>query len=244
MPSGVSLVIADTEAYVLAHNAIEQCVHRFPFDEVIVLTDRPELWPHWRTHRIDTIRHIDQYNHLMLRVVPQLVETSHFVVTQYDGFVVNGHAFDPAFCECDYIGAVWPEWPTFNVGNGGFSWRSRRLALAVAEMSDFWRPGEAEDVFIARTLRVALESRYGCHFADESLAKAFSYEQILPQGPSFGFHGLMHLPHVYRERLDYLVDNLPARVLRHRMNLLMLGGQCAERQRREDAARPLALSAA
>ncbi|MEY4765468.1 MAG: hypothetical protein RI907_2141 [Pseudomonadota bacterium] len=256
MPSGVTLVLADTESHVLAHNAIEHSIRQFPFDEVLVFTDRPELWPQWRTCRIDTIRHIDAYNTLMIKTVPHLVRTDHFVVAQFDGFVLHGQAFDPAFYECDYIGAVWPEWPVFNVGNGGFSWRSRKLALAVAEMADFWRPGEPEDVFIARTLRVALESRHGCRFADVERAHAFSYEQLLPTKPTFGFHGLMHLPHVYRDQLDYLVANLPQRVIDKRLPLLMLGAQlldeaqrvqlvrlCAERVAQAGAQGPIAAAA-
>jgi len=224
MPSRVSLVLADTETYVLANNAIEHSLRQFPFDEVLVLTDRPELWPQWRTHRIDTIRHIDAYNQLMLSVVPHLVQTDFFVVAQFDGFAVNGSAFSEAFYDFDYIGAVWPEWPVFNVGNGGFSWRSKKLALAVADMAGFWQPGEPEDVFIARTLRVALESRHGCRFADVETASRFAYEQVLPTTATFGFHGLMHLPVIYQDQLPYLVDHLPERVLKGRLPLLLASG--------------------
>jgi hypothetical protein len=106
---------------------------------------------------------------------------------------------------------------------GGFSWRSRKLALAAAEIADFRIPNEPEDIFIGRTIRIALESRYGCRFADDATATNFSTEQVLTNPESFGFHGVMHLPQVYRNALPYLVENLPERVLKQRMQLLLLG---------------------
>jgi hypothetical protein len=223
MPSHVSLVLIDTEAYVLANNAIQQCMCNFDFDEVIIFTDRVELWPQFTTHRIPRITAIDDYNNLILRTVPPLIKTSFFIVAQYDGFILRRESFKPAFYDYDYIGAMWPEYPIFRVGNGGFSWRSRKLALAAAEIADFRIPNEPEDIFIGRTIRIALESRYGCCFADDATATNFSTEQVLTNPESFGFHGVMHLPQVYRNALPYLVENLPERVLKQRMQLLLLG---------------------
>ena len=214
MPSGVSLVLADTESYVLANNAIEQCLKEFAFDEVLIFTDRVEYWPNYRTHRINKIASSIGYSQLMLSEVPRHIETDYFVVAQYDGFILDGAAFSQDFYSFDYIGAPWPEmaYPYFRVGNGGFSWRSRRLALAVADMINFWDMKEPEDIFISRIARVALEMRYGCKFADVELAKTFSSELIFSEKSVFGFHGLIHMPLVYRNNLSFLIENLPERV--------------------------------
>lgn len=220
MPSQVTLVVVDTEAYVLANNAIERCVRVFAFDEVLVFSDRVEYWPHYHAVRIEKIRSIDDYNNIVLSVVPPYLKTDFFVIAQFDGFALNAKAFSPEFYNFDYIGAVWPHFSYFTVGNGGFSWRSTRLAKAVATMAGFRQAGEPEDVFIARIARVALETRHGCVFAGEEVANRFSIESGLPQGATFGFHGLMYLPVLYQDSLGFLLDNLPSRVIRERLGLL------------------------
>ena len=55
------------------------------------------------------------------------------LLIQWDGYVVNPEAWDPAFLGCDYLGAKW-YWHDdgMRVGNGGFSLRSRRLLDALA----------------------------------------------------------------------------------------------------------------
>lgn len=221
MASGVSLVLADTESYVLANNAIEQCLQQFAFEEVLVLTDRVNLWPQFRTQQIGKITSSLDYSRLMLLEVPRHVTTDFFMVAQYDGFILDGAAFSQDFFNFDYIGAPWPvsAYPYLRVGNGGFSWRSRRLALAVADMAGFWNEREPEDEFISRIARVALEIRHGCRFADVETAERFSSELILPTESVFGFHGLIHMPLVYRNNLAFLMENLPERVFNGRVPL-------------------------
>jgi hypothetical protein len=221
MPHSVSLVIADTESYVLANNAIEQCMSQFRFDEVVVFTDRIDLWPNYRTQSIHKIQSSLDYSKLMLFEVPKHIRTEFFIVVQYDGFILDGNSFSTSFYEFDYIGSPWPKsaYPYFRVGNGGFSWRSRRLALAAASMASFWNDLEPEDEFICRIARVALETRHGCLFADENTATGFASELILTNDPVFGFHGLIHMPVVYKDSLAYLIGNLPERVFNGRVPL-------------------------
>lgn len=221
MKAPVTLVLIDTESHVLANNAIEQSTRQFDFAEVLVFTDRTELWPRHRTVRIAPIRSIEDYNRIAISEVPQQLRTDFFVLAQFDGFVLDGSAFREEFYRFDYIGAVWPHFPHFRVGNGGFCWRSRRLAEAVAGMAGFRREGEPEDVFIARIARVALEMRHGCVFADEATASRFSSEFFVSGQPTFGFHGLFHLPMVYRDSLEFLVEHLSERVVRRQAAQLL-----------------------
>jgi len=236
MAHRTSLVIVDTETHVLANNAIEQSLRQFAFDDVLILTDQPALWPRLNARAIPRIATIEDYNHLVLDVVPEHLTTEHFIVAQYDGFVLDGAAFRPEFRDYDYIGAVWPHFPYFRVGNGGFSWRSRRLAESAARLSHWRTADEPEDVFIARVARVALETRHGCRFADEGLASAFSSEFYSPSGPTFGFHGLLNLPIVYQNALPYLVANLPDRVVIGKAGLLTLGATRLPPQRQQELA--------
>jgi hypothetical protein len=219
----VSLAIADTESYVLANNAINACLARFDFASVHVLTDVLEYWPQHKCLRIPKIRSIEDYNRVILEALPQVVEHDFCIVSQFDGFILNADAFSEDFYKYDYIGAVWPQFPYLRVGNGGFSWRSKKLMDAVASLCHLRQANEAEDVFICRTLRVMLETRHGCVFADESVANRFSYEIAPDARHAFGFHGVFNLPLVYRDDLDYLVENLPLRILETRMAYLRYG---------------------
>ena len=98
----------------------------------------------------------EAYSRFVLKSLLEHVETPHVLLIQWDGYVVNPAAFEPAFLECDYIGAKW-FW--FNdgmrVGNGGFSLRSRKLLAALQDARI--QLGDAEDTTIARTFRPLLE---------------------------------------------------------------------------------------
>ena len=60
------------------------------------------------------------------------VATPFVQIVQWDGFVSDASAWDPAFLAYDYIGAVWPQFGDgHDVGNGGFSLRSARLLAAL-----------------------------------------------------------------------------------------------------------------
>ena len=221
----VALAIADTESYVLANNALQACVNRFVFDRVLVLTDAPQHWPQYQAHAVAKMQGIEDYNRLVLETLPTLVTEDFCLVIQFDGFILHPEAFSEAFYAYDYIGAVWPDYPYFRVGNGGFSWRSRKLMQAVAELAPMRRPGEAEDLFIGRAMRVLLEERYGCVSAPEPVARQFSYEIVPQAGAAFGFHGIFNLPLVYRDNLAFLVQNLPPRILQTRLPFLRYGVQ-------------------
>lgn len=219
----VSLAIADTESYVLANNAIEACVSRFDFDQVHVFTDAAQYWPQHSVHVVERMRSIEDYNRIILNDLPKHVKSDFCVVAQFDGFILNAQGFSTDFYQFDYIGAVWPDYPYLRVGNGGFSWRSRKLLAAVAELSHLRAAGEAEDLFICRSLRIILEQQYGCVFADEETARRFSYEIVPDAQAPFGFHGIFNLPIVYRDNLEFLVRHLPQRVLRTRLPYLQYG---------------------
>ena len=89
----------------------------------------------------------DAYSTLMLKGLAPHVETSHALVVQWDGYVVNPDAWTDAFLDVDYCGAPWP-WGDDDrrVGNGGFSLRSRRLIDALASPEVVLRGNEDETI--------------------------------------------------------------------------------------------------
>jgi hypothetical protein len=150
----------------------------------------------------------------MLTQIAEWVSTDFFLVIQYDGFVLNSDLFLEEFYGCDYIGAPWPQPDEYCVGNGGFSWRSRKLALAVKEIASGVKVDEPEDVYICKTVRRTLENRFQCNFASRELASLFSVEFPAVQHKTFGFHGVFHLPQLYAQNLPWLLSQLPSRMLK------------------------------
>lgn len=189
----VTLVAVTSVALSATIAAIRASVEQAQFGQVLLLSDeRPAGLDDivtWR--RIDRIQSRIDYSRFMLRSLANHVDTSHALCIQWDGFVLDGGAWDPAFLTYDYIGAPWPHFDDgHNVGNGGFSLRSKRLleACAALPLSDV----ELEDVLISRRHRPALEAS-GIRFAPESVARRFSYERMSPTGSEFGFHGAFNL---------------------------------------------------
>jgi hypothetical protein len=195
----VTLCIVDTRAPQLAWQSLQRSLAQLDFGRVLLFTDTAGAAALPRDARVETVpiatlRSGADYSRFIVQMLPDHVHTSHVLVTQWDGFVVDGAVWRDAFLDCDYIGAVWPEQPAGTaVGNGGFSLRSRRflqaaqgLALAPAEL-------HPEDVVLCRTHRAALEAQ-GLRFAPLEVARAFACENETPSAPTLGFHGAYHLP--------------------------------------------------
>jgi hypothetical protein len=114
------------------------------------------------------------------------------LVVQWDGFILDASCWQDRFLEFDYIGATWPQFrDEHDVGNGGFSLRSRRLLEACRD--PFISSAGIEDVTICRTYRAWLEREHGIRFAPREIAESFAYEREPPQGPTFGFHGVFNM---------------------------------------------------
>ena len=219
IPRSMAIAIADTDHHVLAHQALVQSLARFEAGQVIVFSDRPEAWPGFDVTPTPQLRRIEDYNLLITRHLAEVLRRDRVLVIQYDGFVLHPQEFSPCFLHHDYLGAPWPQFDDCGVGNGGFSLRSRRLVDAVAAL-DYADPSEAEDLFICRRSRPQLEAA-GLRFAPKAVAAHFSVEFPAVPWPTFGFHGIFHLPAVYRNDLDFLVNNLSERVLRTRADFLL-----------------------
>lgn len=208
----VTLVAVDTRAPLLATQALLRSMAGIDFARAILFT---HAWtpkrplPGIEIVDIDPITSAAEYSHFVLRLMPGWVRTSHVLVTQWDGFVVEPWAWTNSFLAYDYVGAPWPDQPESRaVGNGGFSLRSRRLLAAGMDLRiDDEHP---EDVALCRTYRTLLEREHGVNFAPLALARRFAYENDDSQGPTFGFHGSYNLPRVLDEpTLATWLDILP-----------------------------------
>lgn len=189
----VTLVAVTSVALEATVNALLASIRQAEFGAVLLLSDQepPATDPAICWRQINRLSSRADYSRFMLRELAAHIDTDHALCIQWDGFVLDGKSWDPRFLDYDYIGAVWPHFSDgHNVGNGGFSLRSKRLLDACRRLPAF--DDEAEDIIISRICRPRLEE-LGMRFAPEVVAQEFAYERMSPTGREFGFHGAFNL---------------------------------------------------
>jgi hypothetical protein len=161
------------------------------------------------------INNINDYSYYCIYNLTNHVDTSHCLLIQADGFVINSHKWDDSWLEYDYIGAPWeynensyidPFGNHQRVGNGGFSLRSKKL-LDVPKhdyiewdvnQGDFYKHMNANN--FAEDGNICVHNRHiyekcGCNFAPIEVAAKFAHEKPIKETEGiapFGFH--YHLP--------------------------------------------------
>ncbi len=203
----VTLVIVDTVNHDLARLAVEDSTRNIEFAEVIVFSDKKEAVPdsaRWVSVNISTIY---EYQAYLWYGLPFHISTPHYLVIQWDGFVINSQGWTDEFLNYDYIGAPW--YYNSTVGNGGFSLRSLKLAKHVINNSGIYRLTSPEDEVLCCAYGKRL-TKLGFNFADRFLASRFSFESVINRNVKdhFGFHAVHNFPHVLTEKQ-----------LNHRMSL-------------------------
>lgn len=216
MNASISLVIMDTDCHVLANEALQRSMKFIKFDEVMIYSDKTEPWGGLPVKKIEPFTKKGDYDNFMVNELHKDLTTQFVLVIQFDGFILSHLEWNNLFLRYDYIGAPWPKHNhgEHNVGNGGFSLRTKRLCEEVSTHNYNYFDGDiAEDVFICQKLRPTLEEKK-FYFPHESIASHFSAESYVYRYPTFGFHNIRFLPLVYSDRLDFLIDNLSDRVLK------------------------------
>lgn len=208
----VTLVTIETMHHKLAKRAMEETLERVPFKNVLVFSDQDFL----PGSKFVKIEHGDMFSYCnrLLKGMLEHVDTSHVIFQQWDAMVHDGSKWRDYFLNYDYIGAVWP-WrpPGDNVGNGGFSLRSRRLLEALQaphlQMNPFGPHGVQEDNYICLEWRKELEAQ-GIEYAAPNVANQFSIE-LAPEGEhAMAHHGLWNvIQFMPKPTVQYFIDNLP-----------------------------------
>jgi hypothetical protein len=197
----VTLCAVETRMPVLALQSLLRSMDCVDFGRVILFTDgwTPRcVVPGVELIDIDAIDSEAQYSQFMLRRLAYYVRSSHALVTRWDGFVNDASAWTPEFLVHDYVASVWPDQPEGqSVGSGGFSLRSRRFLRAGLDPRI--TEEHPDDAVMCRGRREFLERVHGVSFAPTPLARRFAAGGELAAGPSFGFHGVQHLPRLLDE---------------------------------------------
>jgi hypothetical protein len=177
--------------------ASDICQKYFDFGAVKLLTSIPDSDS--RIIPIDPLLSIEEYSKFCIRSMSDFVNTEFVLIIQYDGFILNPDAWTDEFLQYDYIGSPWWYMDDNNVGNGGFSLRSKKL-LDILKNSDFITQFQPEDHHICRTYSQELKN-LGITYAPQKLAEKFGIEgvgkRLSPNGPrfwtdQFGFHSFRH----------------------------------------------------
>jgi len=213
----VTLICVSSVNLPQTYYAFQKSVEKINFGAVKLVThekptDLPDFIEYEQCYKIESI---DDYSYYCIYNLGNHVSTSHCLVIQADGFVINHEMWDPVFLEYDYIGAPWeynenayvtPFGEHVRVGNGGFSLRSKRL-LDVPKshyvefnvnQGDFYKHMNANN--FAEDGNICVHNRHiyekaGCRFAPVEIAARFAHEKQLTETQGitpFGFH--YHLP--------------------------------------------------
>jgi hypothetical protein len=166
---------------------------------------------------IPALTNSHEYSHFMLKDIGRFIKDEHFIVFQWDGFIINPSLWWEGFLEYDYIGAPWAEshGPDALVGNGGFSLRSSKLLDAIGKL-DLPAGELVEDRFIADHGR-HLSDIGDVSIAPPEIARHFSIEhhppytmenprRLVARNGAFGFHGWFNFYLAFDDEgfLDYI----------------------------------------
>jgi tetratricopeptide (TPR) repeat protein len=223
--SRVTLCCIETVNHALALRALRLSSAQIRFGRTLLISDRDVGAQDLEVEIVPGMASRDDYSQFVLKSLASRIETSHVLLVQWDGYVINPASWREEFLDCDYIGARW-FWrdDAMRVGHGGFSLRSRKLLVALEDPRIVLT--EAEHLTICRTFRPLLEREHGIRFASEATADAFAYEAAYPVGKPFGFHGLFNFCRVLPpDELSALVVSFTPAIVRS-PQLLQLGRNC------------------
>lgn len=233
----VTLVCVDTRTPRQALEAMHRCLAQVGFGRAVFFGDQDAAWGAEDLRGIDLVkipalRNIGEYSRFVLHSLLPHIHTSHCLIVQWDGFVVDASLWCDDFLTMDYVGPPWyRKGQPIGVGNGGFSLRSRRLLEALAQLP--CDGDEPEDDVICKRYRNELISRFGIQFAPTDMAARFGIEQG-PLRPTFGFHGVEHLAWVLSEtELDRWLCEAPEELILHRHTRKLVKSLMDEGRRRQ-----------
>lgn len=189
-----TLIVADTYYYGAAVASIKKCMNQCEFERVIFFTNIPLKIDGIEVIQIDELSGKDGYSHFMLKEAYKYIKSDFVLVAQHDAWILDANEFNEELYGVDYAGALWLENDGLANGNGGFSWRSRKL-MEVVGKDDFINATTPEDVALCRVYRRYIEKNYGLIWASDELCEQFSYELRTPCAPTFGFHNFFHKPY-------------------------------------------------
>lgn len=168
---------------------MELCQAFIDFGDVKLLSSIPVDAPYWES--IPVLDSTQAYSKFITKELTHHIKTDFALVVQYDGFILNPSAWSDEFLNYDYVGASWWFQEGNNVGNGGFSLRSKALMDLMSQDKEVENYHPEDVVFFKERFHHLVNQ--GIKFAPYHLSRLFSMEGRLESHDawkdSFGFHG-------------------------------------------------------
>lgn len=187
----VTLVMVETLCHDLAKVAVEDCTKHCEFGEVLVFSDKNLNIPGASYVEVENWPSKLGWSEWLWYGVPEYIKTSQALLIQWDAGICKPEMWSEKFLSYDYIGAPW-HWHEAhnNVGNSGFSLRSKRLQDFLVANRDKYPVKDPEDVAISISYRDALQNQ-GFKWADGKTAWDFAFECTKkPSLEHFGYHAM------------------------------------------------------
>lgn len=170
-------------------DALVRSCEGLDFHSVKILTDVNCKRDGVDVYKVPKMSTIDEYSRFMVYDLGDYIDTEYAITVQYDGWIINPDKWSDEFYQYDYIGAPWPlpndgfsYRDPFNniirVGNGGFSFRSKRIMTLPKKLGLEWKAYHGfynEDGFLAIHNKHIFE-QWGCKYPTPEVAAKFSQE--------------------------------------------------------------------
>lgn len=193
----ITALCADCVNSSRAIKVLEHCKSICDFGDVKFLSSIPNKYEHWV--KIKPLNSLVAYSIFMLKHIHEYVNTSHMIILQRDGWILNTSSWNPDWLNLDYIGPLFVQYD--RVGSGGFSLRSKRLMENVSENTPEWDGTQKHADLIQPGLSyyedgvICLSGKFS-QFKFASLEEAAMWAQGGNRNPDyyrphpFGYHGL------------------------------------------------------
>ena len=183
----VTLVCIYTIAHELSLLAVDDCLKLAHFGDVKLFSDQAA-----RGHDVVPIKlnpTTPELAEVSVYQLPKYIKTSHVLFIHWDSWILDPSLWQDKFLRYDYIGAPWWYTDGYNVGNSGFTIRSRAILDFMATHREQFPFVMPEDHTLCRVYRSRLPQ---FTWAPEDLAWQFAFERTRRYERTFGFHGIFN----------------------------------------------------
>jgi len=219
--NNITLLAASSVDIDLIQDALKISAYEIDFASIKLLySSKPKIkFPEIEYIQIPKMD-LDGYSKFIIEDLYKYFDTSHCLIVQSDSFIVNPNEWHNSYLDYDYIGAPWTqivspkknhniELVNNRVGNGGFSLRSKKLALVCKDLNfldlKLKFSISNEDIILCHYLFEHMKKN-NIKFAPINVASNFSMEDEKTNNQYgydvnkvFGFHG-KHLQGFFKKR--------------------------------------------
>jgi hypothetical protein len=191
----VTLLIVDCVNADMAKKVVDICKSKVDFGDIKLLTHLP-IDSEYKVE-IVPLKTLVAYSIFMLTKCHEYTNTSHVLVVQLDGFILNPESFNYDWLSLDYISPLFVQYD--KVGSGGFSLRSKALMQNVSANMPKWDGTQRHADYIQSQLGyyedgvICLSNKFK-HFKFATPEQAAMFAQGGNKNPTyyrdrpFGFH--------------------------------------------------------